>query len=167
MNKPYAGTLNDLLNACLMLTEAERDLFGVFFMADRELLSFFHQLQPECFCILQTDRKVIDLLEYKILQLAGEIVQRACLARCRGQSFNPPIHPLAGNVCRADNLNVGINKEHRDNLAMSRFGGVYKLEWSDPMLKDVRKGKETAFAGVYAAYVLHTWTILLTSKDNR
>ena len=90
-----------------------------------------------------------------VLQLNRKAVYMLILLRLR--QLPPPLLLLAGNVCSANHLDVGVDEEECDDLAMARFGWVGKLERPNAVLKNVREGEQATFAGLDTANLLHSW----------
>ena len=89
--------------------------------------------------LLQLNRKVVYLLILRLRQ------------------HPPPLLLLAGNVCSANHLDIGVDEEECDDLAMARLGWVSKLERPNAVLKNVREGEQATFAGLDTANLLHSW----------
>jgi len=70
-------------------------------------------------------------------------------------------------VRSANHLDIGIDKEQCDNLAMARLYRIGELEWADAMLKNVGEGEQAAFAGLNSADLLYRWALVLAPEHLR
>ena len=90
---------------------------------------------------------------------------RYLLILLRPRQIPPPLLLLAGHVCGANHLDVGVDEEECDNLAMAGLGWVSELERADAVLKNVREGEQAAFAGLDTANLLDCWSFVLAPED--
>lgn len=119
-----------------------------------------HELQPQLLSFLHIHGEV-EVLRDHILQLEWKFSQRFFLA----ELFRPPVATLWGHIGRRDDSDVGIDKEERDNLAMTWLGRVGQFERKDAVLKDVRESEETALLAEYAPDLLYGRPMLVTAID--
>ena len=129
-------------------------------MVQDERLPLLHQFQPKFFCKLQTERK-IDIVKDMALRLERK---SSYLLILRPRQIPPPLLLLAGDVCSANYLDIGVDKEECDDLAMAGLGWVSELERPDAVLKNVRESKQAAFTGLDTANFLHSWAFVLAPE---
>jgi hypothetical protein len=82
----------------------------------------------------------------------------------RPRQIPPPLLLLAGHVCGANHLDIGVDEEECDDLAMAGPGWVSEFERPDAVLENVREGEQAAFAGLDTANLLHSWTFVLAPE---
>ena len=82
----------------------------------------------------------------------------------RPRQIPPPLLLLARHVCSANHLDIRVNKEECDDLAMARLGWVSKFERADTVLKNVREGEQATFASLDAANLLYSWAFVLAPE---
>ena len=81
----------------LMFTQREcLPIFKGLTSIENKVLPLLHQLQPQLFRFLHTQRKLLNLLEHLILQLTGKIANPTS----RIDNLLPPILALARNMRR-------------------------------------------------------------------
>ena len=125
-----------------------------------ERLPLLHQLQPKFLRVFQTERK-INIVKDMVLQLNRKV---GYLLVLRLRQHPPPLLLLAGNVCSANHLDIGVDEEECNDLAMAGFGWVSKPERPNAVLKNIRESEQAAFAGLYTANLLHSWAFVLAPE---
>jgi hypothetical protein len=130
-------------------------------MVQDERLPLLHQFQPKFLRVLQTEWK-INIFKDMVLQLDRKAGYLLILLRPR--QIPPPLLLLAGHMCSANHLDIGVDEEECDDLAMAGLGWVSKLERADAVLKNVRESEQAAFASLDAANLLHSWAFVLAPE---
>lgn len=93
-----------------------------------------------------------------ILQFDRQVVQGCFLA----QRLSPTIKPLKGNMCSAEDTNIGIHQEESKYLSVPWLGWVLELEGLDLVLKDVGERQQPPFPRFHASNLLHRALVVLT-----
>lgn len=119
-----------------------------------------HQLLPHLLRLLHPNRPII----YQIPDLHPHLDRQLPKALRRLQLLGPPLPPLSGYVLRRDDLDMRIDEEERQYLAVARFRGVGKTEGLDAVLKNVGEGDEAAFFREDVAELLNAGFSVLASK---
>lgn len=136
-------------------------------MAQHKVLPLLHQRLPMRVRVFLGKREPADFLEYLMPQLvrqAIEPVRRAILATRRDHLICPPVSSLRRDVCGADDAGMGINKEQRKNLAVSRLCGIRELEGLDLVQHHIGKGYEPSLPCVDDAELLDRRTFVFQTK---
>jgi len=126
-------------------------------------LSFFHQARPNLLSLLYTNGK-FDGVEDDLIQFCWQVIEHQ-MGFLRINFFPPPVLPLAWDVSSADDLDVRVDEEEYNNLAVAWFRRVCQLKRTHTVLKDVGESQEPTLTGVDASNFLCSGTESIAAID--
>ena len=147
-----------------MLTKRKRLLFKKFHLLQNKGLPLLHELQSHLLRLLHPNWKVLHFFKNQISQFPWKPRINSTLTP---NLLPPPILSLARHIRKADDLDIRINQEERENFPVAWLRSIFKLERLNLMLENVGEGQQSAFARVYDPNVLERWPILVTPKNVR
>lgn len=122
---------------------------------------FLHQPPPQLLRLRHPDREALHRAEDLLPHLRRERRQRARpLHRLR-----PPMPLLRRHIRRRRDLDVWVDEEEREDLAVAGFRRVGEAEGADAVLEDVGEGEEAAFGGEDVADVLDAGALVFAAED--